>query len=135
VQTAQVLASVTSPTYSLRMLAENPEAAWGDPILQRHVDRVLGRPYQPGSTIKPLVYLAAVMEGEFEIDEIIDCKGHFYPDKPNQFRDWIFKQYGKSFGPLNAPWAMAHSSNYFFYTLGSKLGSERLVQWFERFGL
>jgi penicillin-binding protein 2 len=85
--------------------------------------------------MKPLVYVAAVTEGEVGVYQPITCEGHLDPDAPGRYRCWIYKHYDTTHGPMAADAALQQSCNIFFYTLGRRMGRDKLVTWYERFGL
>lgn len=135
IDSGEVLAAVTAPGISLRQLKDAPAEIWDDDINTPWLDRSVARAYQPGSTVKPLVWAAAVTDGEIGAYDTIDCQGYYFPDRPTVFRDWYYKATGRGFGVINGPTALARSSNYFFYTLGDRLGSSRIVWWYDRYNL
>lgn len=134
VETSEVLAAVSMPTMPHRILEENPKMLYGDIVNTPWINRVIARPYQPGSTIKPIMLVSAVTAGAHPGDPIV-CLGPFDPEKPDQMRCWIFKHYLTSHGPLTAPEAIQQSCNVYFYTLGQKMGLQRTIDWYRRFGL
>jgi len=106
------------------------------------MNRAINAKYSPGSILKPIIYLAAVTEGAFPIDGTIACNGHYFPERPDVARCWIFRPrfgmttHGALVGePLGAEMALARSCNIFFYSLAQRLGPERLTAWLRRFGL
>lgn len=133
ITTGEVIAMVSSPTLAegFEMSEEWREASYV--YMNRPVEAV----YPPGSIIKPLVLVSAVEEGVYDVSEEIDCKGHYFPNNKSVARDWIYREkYGwASHGVLGPADAIAKSSNYFFYTLADRMGMERLLAWYERFGL
>ena len=131
----QVLAAVSSPSFSLDQMRQDSESVWGDAINRPYVDRALGQPYQPGSTLKPVVLAAGVAEGVLSPGEEIECRGHLDPGAAHRYRCWIYKLYGSTHGALGGSEAIARSCNIYFYTLGRRMGAERLVRWYDRFGL
>ncbi len=139
VSTGQVLAAVSSPSYSLEQIRREPEKIYRDTLDRPFVNRAIGGPmggvYSPGSTIKPLILAAAMTDRKLGVSEPITCHGHLDPGHPDRYRCWIFKTYNDTHGPLGAPEAIARSCNIFFYTLGRREGARRVVQWYERFGL
>lgn len=140
VDSAEVLALVTTPSFTREQLADNPDSVWKDPLNLPWVNRAIGKPYPPGSIVKPLILSAAVSAGVFALDRAVDCTGHLYPEKPEQFRCWVFKQFGRTHNDylgrgLVADEAIAVSCNIFFYTLGRELGPERIGQWYRAFGV
>lgn len=141
----QVLAAVSMPTMRRRSddddAEEQPEPA-DDDIEARFyneinfpwMNRVVAQPYQPGSTVKPLVFISAVTDGQINVNKVIDCQGHLYPTRPTELRCWIYKMYLSRHNELHGDEAIARSCNIYFYTLGRDLGSVDLVKWYTRFG-
>ncbi len=141
-QTGDILALGTTPTFSREERARQPEAIYDDPVMAPWVSRAFGRPYQPGSIVKPLIFAQAVREGVATLDERITCTGHFLPNNPNILRCWIYrKRFGylthsdQVGGPLNVVEAIARSCNIFFYTLGQRLGSAQLAGLYRSLGV
>ncbi|MFW6337093.1 MAG: penicillin-binding transpeptidase domain-containing protein, partial [Phycisphaeraceae bacterium] len=135
VQNGEVLASVSVPGFSLQQLREEPETIFRDAERTPFLNRAVARPYNPGSTVKPLLFAAAVTEGVQGLHQHVICRGHLQEGHPNRYRCWIFKKYLAQHGPLEGPEAIARSCNIFFYTLGQKMGGSRLVEWYRNFGL
>ncbi|HWB19241.1 MAG TPA: penicillin-binding transpeptidase domain-containing protein, partial [Phycisphaerales bacterium] len=133
VETGEVLAMVTMPTLAMGSEMSDDEQASRAVWANRPVEAV----YPPGSILKPLVLSAAMTEGELKPGESIECKGHYFPDQPGKLRCWIDRPiYSvRQHGPLQASEALARSCNIFFYTLGDRLGIDRLSHWLGRFGL
>ncbi|MEX2215107.1 MAG: penicillin-binding transpeptidase domain-containing protein [Phycisphaeraceae bacterium] len=137
----EVLAAVSMPTVGKRQLRDDPDSVWKDTLNRPFTNRAIGVPYQPGSTMKPVTLLAAVAEGLLAADGLISCTGHLYPNLANQYRCWIYKHYnGMTHDQvvghaLDGAAAIARSCNIFFYTLGQRLGTAKLVTWFRKFGL
>lgn len=138
VATGEVLAAASTPT---------PEVvAMPGPFVvgaaTASLNRALDGAYPPGSIVKPLVYLAGVTEGAVGESEEIRCDGHFFKERTDVARCWIYRsQYkfathsGRTGGPLAIEDAIARSCNIYFYTVASRLGAARLCNWYTRFGL
>ena len=102
-------------------------------------DRVTSGAYTPGSTIKPLHGIAALVEGVVAPDWTIFSPGYldipnpYNPTKPTRYVDWRFQ------GTINVRSAIAQSSNVYFYAVGGGtgglqgLGVTRIRQWWEKF--
>ena len=141
IKTGRVLAAVSVPSVTPRMLREQGPAVWNDPINRPFVNRAISQPYQPGSTIKPMVLAAAVTDRLLAADGRISCCGHLHPDQPTRYRCWIYKHFNGithdqvTGGPLDGAAGIARSCNIFFFTLGQRLGPERLLWWYDGFGL
>lgn len=140
VDTGDVLAMVSTPTYSRRQLREDPAAIYGDPLGLAYMNRAVSRPYQPGSIVKPLILCGAVQHGDYHLSERIACTGHLYPDKPNILQCWIYKQYKTTHSvvlghDLDGSDAIMESCNIFFFTLGRRLGVEGITGVYREWGI
>ena len=136
VQTSEVLAAVSMPQMPLQLLQDEPEAIFENEIDQPYLNRVIARPFQPGSTVKPLVLAAAMTDGKVSLGEQIVCRGHLDEGAPDRLRCWIYKSFYPSVhGPLHGDEAIMHSCNIYFYTAGRRMGLSSLSRWYGRFGL
>lgn len=135
VASGEVLAAVSMPGMSHRVLRDEPESLLGDRINRPYINRAVGQAFQPGSTVKPLVLAAAITDRKVGYDEAIECEGHLLPTSKTKYRCWIYKQYSRTHGPLQAPEAIARSCNIYFFTLGRRLGAQQMVAWYDHFGL
>jgi len=143
----EVLSLVSLPGFDSNNLAEalNNRAR---PLFNRAVSGL----YSPGSTIKPIVAVAALKEGIIRDNEEVLSVGYleipnrYNPDNPARFVDW------RPHGWVDVYSAIARSSNIFFYAISgglphnahlfrgrsnmsSGLGIERLRQYYDIFGL
>lgn len=141
VDSGDVLAMVSTPGFTRRELREEPQRIFGDEAGMPALNRAIARPYAPGSIVKPLMYVAAVAEGVWDVDRRVECTGHLFPDRPTMFRCWIYKnpphithtiQLG---GALRPDQAIAVSCNLYFFNVGRALGPERIVRWYTRWGI
>ncbi len=132
VQTGEILALVSMPTVAMAAAAPPPCPAPQTPWINRPVEAV----YPPGSIMKPLVLLAALTEGAQGADDPIHCTGHFLPQRTDILRCWIYRPPAyNTHGDLSAAEALARSCNIYFYTIGERLGVERLAGWMRRFSI
>lgn len=142
VDTGDILAMVTSPSFTREDLLEAPDSVYRDPLFMPAVNRAISQPYAPGSIVKPLVLCAAVTEGKYNTLERIACTGHFLPNEPEKLRCWTYKQTN---GATNHSVMMGHdldgsdaimgSCNIFFFEMGRRLGVGGITKWFENFGV
>ena len=110
-RTSQVVASVSEPS---AILGEHSTAEG------TQLNRVLAGYYPPGSTLKPLVAMAALENGLVTADETIECRGGYsLPDGRNVACTAKFGH-----GPLNLEQALARSCNVYFCVLADRLGIE-----------
>ncbi len=138
VATGEVLAAASTPLPGAA--PHGGRAAIG--IESASINRALEAAYPPGSLVKPLVYLAAIAEGVAAEGERIECNGHYFKDRTDAARCWIYRDRYKfathtaiTGGPLGVEEAMARSCNIFYYTLAERLGAQKLCAWYRRFGL
>jgi penicillin-binding protein 2 len=144
-QTGEVLALVSLPSFDNNYFVQgiSPDEhsrlmrSPGQPFFNRAVQGV----YSPGSTIKPLLAVAAIEERIIEPETRIDAsRGYisipnpYNPARPSIFRDW------RPHGWMDMRRAIAWSSNVYFYIVGggyrerSGLGISRIADYLERFG-
>ena len=134
IRSGEVLAAVSVPSVAEGALMSESRRLRESPGVFRPTEGV----YPPGSIVKPLVFCAAAAEGLVTSREQIVCNGHFFPDRKDSTRCWIYRPAeGRDFthGPLDAREALARSCNIYFYALAQRLGPERLVAWLGRFGV
>ncbi len=143
-KSGEILALVSFPSFDNNNPAKYLMTA-GNPLFNRAISGV----YSPGSTIKPLVSLAALHEKLVTPEFTVYSKGYlelpnpYDPEKPSKFLDW------KAQGLVNMYSALARSSNVYFYVVGggctavtcegvgrSKgLGINKLNEYWKIFGL
>lgn len=140
IDSGEVLAMVSVPTFPRDLVQTNPDEIFRDKMNTPWVNRAIAKPYPPGSIVKPIMLVGAVTDGVYALTRPIECTGHLLPDRPDRYRCWVYKQFNTTHTsmlgrPLLAPEAMAVSCNIFFYTLGRDLGAERVIKWYDRFGV
>jgi penicillin-binding protein 2 len=131
-----ILAFVSTPTFDpngfargltvpeYRVLADSPDK----PL----IDRALRGVYPPGSTIKPLVALAALEFGVVEPEETRYCRGVWqFPNSSHKYRDW--KKGGH--GTVDMHKAIAQSCDTYFYDISDLIGIDRMHEFLSRFGM
>ncbi len=134
-QTREVLAMASYPTYSIEHFNRDYEKLAADHRRLPLMSRCVQAQYPPGSICKLAALYGALDDGLIAPASTIDCNGFLRPDLLNSFRCWIHNQYGATHGPQDARQAIRNSCNIYFYTIGERLGPERLCEWFGRFGL
>lgn len=146
-QTGEILALASFPSYDNNVFTvpgKNTERAGllisrAKPLFNRAISGV----YNPGSTWKPVMALAALNEGLIDPQTsvfsggILEVANPFDATKPSKFLDW------KAHGWVNLYSALARSSNIYFYVVGGghrdykdikALGVARVEDYFRRFG-
>jgi penicillin-binding protein 2 len=87
-------------------------------------NRVIGGQYNPGSTIKPFIGMAALEEKVVTPrDTIQDCISLMVPNPFNPDQPYIFKNWRADTGPFNMRRAIANSCNVYFFTVGGGFGN------------
>ena len=129
-----VLALVSSPAFdpndivsgmdraSFAELGRNPD----QPMFNRAVRGL----YPPGSTVKPMLALAALTGGYRGPEQTINCLGQYRLPGSRPFRDW--KREGH--GALNLQDAIAESCDVYFYQLARDMEIEGIHASLVRFG-
>lgn len=135
-QNGEILALISLPSFNANEIKRDDLINSYRPFFNRAVSGV----YSPGSTIKPLVALAALEESVISPEKEIFSAGYleipnpYFPDKPSRFLDW------KPHGWVNLYSAIARSSNVYFYEVGGGygnqkgLGIEKLKDYWRKFG-
>ena len=134
--TGDVLAMVSAPSFDpnlfaigmtpddYRNLTNNPE----NPLYNRAVLGV----YPPGSTIKPMLALAALETGATNLQHKSMCRGFFsLPNSTHRYRDW--KPEGH--GPVDIIEAVAQSCDVYFYEIANDIGIDAMHHYLDQFGL
>ncbi|WP_019024953.1 MULTISPECIES: penicillin-binding protein 2 [unclassified Thioalkalivibrio] len=132
----EVLALVSAPGFDPEMFVHGiSQAAFSD--LQSDparplFNRALTGQYPPGSTVKPLVGLAALDEGITTADRRMFARGYFQiPGHERRYRDWRREGHGW----VDMSRAIAVSSDVYFYDLAHTMGIDRMVPMLGAFGL
>ena len=130
-----VLALVSLPGFDPNLFARGiTPAEYG--TLANDIDhplfnRALRGTYPSGSTIKPVLGLAALTDHTLAADTKVFCNGEFF--LPGSRHVWRADK-DEPRGWLDLPEAISRSSDVFFYRLASTLGIERMAAFLEPFG-
>jgi penicillin-binding protein 2 len=130
-----VLALVSLPGFDPTMFGRGITAAeYG--VLQSDIDRplfnrALRGTYPSGSTIKPVLGLAALTDHTIEANTKVFCNAEFY--LPGSRHVWRADK-GEPRGWLDLPEAISRSSDVYFYRLAATLGIDRMAAFLEPFG-
>lgn len=121
-KTNEVLASVSYPGYDISQYQVNLAQLNSDENAPLW-NRALQGTYEPGSTIKVSVALAALQEGIITENYLLKCTGS-YPYLDQVFRcPQVTLHKGK---PVNVVRALVDSCNSFFYEMGKQMGYEKI---------
>ena len=129
VNTGAILASSTYPNYSLTTYYDDyPELAKdpGKPLWNRAFQSA----YSPGSTMKPVIAIAALEEGAIEPNGGVYCAGTY------EYYDITFACFNNTeHGYVTVETALEYSCNIFFYEMAKRLGIDKMNQYATLFGL
>ena len=132
----EILALVSTPAFDPNLFAVGMSTEqYGE--LQNSLDRPLFNravrgTYPPGSTIKPMLSLAALETGATNLTRKSICIGYFQlPGNEHRYRDW--KPEGH--GPVDIHDAIAQSCDVYFYEISGELGIDNIHEYLLRFGL
>ncbi len=146
IDTAEVLAMVSTPTFTRRQLREQPDTLFdtrahpellvSTPTLNRCIDKS----YQPGSIVKAMLLSEAITRGNYAMGRGIECTGHLLPNQPNMYRCWYYKRFKSTHNDQlghspDGDEAVMCSCNIFFFTLGQRLGVTGIRESFRSFGV
>lgn len=128
IDTGDVICGANYPTYDSATLGEKYDTLASDPR-KPLTDRAFQGVYPIGSTIKPIVAIAALENSHYHKGETIFCKRTY-----TFFSDYApsCMHYHKT---MNLKSALSKSCNYFFFELGRRLGALTLTDYFKQFGL
>ena len=133
-KSGDVLAIYSSPGYNLSELTGvNRNRTWQSLSTdERHplYNRSIQGAYPPGSTFKMVTALAGLMEGVITPDETVTCHGGM------EFGGRRFGCWNKGgHGAVSLTRAIAESCDVYFYTVGYRLGLDRLAKYAKMLGL
>ncbi|WP_043532278.1 penicillin-binding protein 2 [Litchfieldella xinjiangensis] len=133
--TGEILAMVSSPGFdSNRFVTGIDQASYR--ALQENIDlplfnRAIRGQYPPGSTIKPFMALAGLVEGEITPNKTIYDPGYFQlPNDSRRYRNWLRWGHGR----VDMERSIAVSNNTYYYTLAHALGIDRISERMHDFG-
>jgi penicillin-binding protein 2 len=135
-QNGEILALVSAPAYDPNQFALGMSTAeYAE--LQNDPDRPLFNravrgTYPPGSTIKPMLALAALETGATNLTRRTLCRGFFMlPNSTHRYRDWKPEGHGS----VDLHDAIAQSCDVYFYEISGDIGIDNMHDYLDRFGL
>lgn len=132
----EVLVFASTPAYDPNAisagLSRRAYLALQEDIDRPMFNRALRGQYPPGSTIKPIVGLAALHYGVTTPERRVGCRGYFsLPGSSHRYRDWKPEGHGS----VNLYNAIEQSCDVYFYSMARELGIERMGGFLQDFGL
>jgi penicillin-binding protein 2 len=133
-----IIAFVSTPSFDpnlfARGLSRNEYLALTEDPERPMYDRALRGVYPPGSTVKPLMALAALQYGIVTPEHTELCRGIFrLPRVSRPWRDWNYDKGGH--GVVNMRKAIATSCDVYFYDMANLMGIDRIHDHLAKFGL
>lgn len=132
VQTREILALVSVPTFTREQFREDYASLRDDARRRPLLFRAVAEEYQPGSIIKPVCLLAGFKNGLVDPAHQIFCDGSFIPGSP-KWHCWTHWRGLAGHGSVAAEDAIKHSCNVYFYGLGQRLNARHLTNFYEDF--
>ena len=130
----EILAWVVAPSFNPNEFSTGiSKELWGelsnDPYRPLR-NKVIQEHFPPGSTLKPLIALAALQEKVISEDTIVYAPSQF------KFGRRIYHDHSRAgHGNITVLQALERSSNVFFYKMGIGLGIEKMHDYLALFGL
>lgn len=128
VDSGEVLASVTYPSYDTNRLTNNFDNSYYIDLLHREsttplVNRPLTERKAPGSTFKMIPALAGLETGVITPNTLIRDLGSYTKAGRPYAKCWIYGSSGGTHGAIDVATALAVSCNYFFYETAYRMGN------------
>lgn len=124
VNTGEIRALVTYPSYDNNMLSGTVDAAYysklNDDLSLPLYNNATQARKAPGSTFKPITAIAALEEGVVSLGEIVECTG-IYEEVSPSIKCWI---YPGRHGSLTVSGGIQNSCNYFFAEMAHRLSTD-----------
>ncbi len=137
IYTGELLAMASSPTYDPNKFTHGIENKDWNEIkknpLRPLINKSISGLYSPGSTIKPIVALAALEYGIISPEKLIQCKGHKHPYELYGQKYHCWKKHGHGFMKLRN--AIKQSCDIYFYEVARLLGVDKLSVIAKKYGL
>lgn len=132
----EVLVLVSTPGFDPNAfgvgLSQKQYAVLRDDPDKPFLNRALSGQYPPGSTVKPMLGLAALHFRSSNPWEPQYCQGHFsIPGNDHRYRDWKIEGHGD----INLFSAIEQSCDVYFYQLALDLGIDRMHNFLTDFGI
>jgi penicillin-binding protein 2 len=132
IETGEVLALVSHPTYDLNDLSPFIPSATFKAINERGawLNRAVQLSYPPGSTFKLITSIAGMRNGNIDASTTLNCQG------VHRVGNRIFRCHARwGHGETDLPAAIEGSCNVFYYSKGIEMGIDQISAEAKRFGL
>jgi len=134
--TGEILTFVSAPSFDPNLFAVGMSTAQYSGLVndldQPLFNRAVRGAYPPGSTIKPMLALAALESGATNLTRRTVCRGFFtLPNKTHRYRDWKPEGHGE----VDLHDALEQSCDVYFYEISGDIGIDRMHYYLDQFGL
>ncbi len=130
-RTGAVIAMVSSPGYDPNVFVKRVKAADWNSIIQNKAkplqNRCVHNAYPPGSTFKPVMAVGGLLSHCCGVDTAVNCNGGYNLGR------WRFHCW-RVHGHIAMLQAIALSCDVWFYTLGRRMGIDRIASMARQFG-
>lgn len=135
-QSGEILALVSAPGFDPNLFAVGMNtaqyAALQDNLMRPLFNRAIRGAYPPGSTIKPMLAIAALESGATNLRHTTFCRGYFtLPNSTHRYRDWKPEGHGR----IDLLEALTQSCDVYFYEISNDLGIDNMHKYLDMFGL
>ena len=135
-QSGEILALVSAPSFDPNLFAvgmsTSQYAALQDNLTRPLFNRAIRGAYPPGSTIKPMLAIAALESGATNLQHTTMCRGYFtLPNSTHRYRDWKPEGHGR----VDLLEALTQSCDVYFYEVSTILGIDNMHKYLDMFGL
>ncbi len=130
VDTGEVLAMASYPFYDPADYYTNYSELSSDTDRSPLTNRAIAGIYNPGSTFKMVTAYAGLSGGTITTETTFDCTGRYMEYAANLYTPRCTGRHG----PLNVVGALEKSCNVFFFSLGDKMGINRMEETARLFG-
>ena len=132
----EILALVSAPKFDPNLFAlgmsQTQFSTLQNDLNRPLFNRAIRGAYPPGSTIKPMLALAALATGATSLERRTFCRGFFtLPNNTHRYRDWKPQGHGE----VNIHDALTQSCDVYFYEISIDIGIDRMHYYLDQFGL
>jgi len=140
-KTGEILALISFPSFDNNIFSSEVSEVDYKKLFESKskplFNRAIGGTYNPGSTIKPLIGMAALQEKIVDADDNIvnDCVSLVVPNPYNPSEPYVSKNWRVEYGLFNLKKSIANSCNIYFFTVGGGngnikgLGAEKIANY------
>ncbi|MDA1063547.1 MAG: penicillin-binding protein 2 [Proteobacteria bacterium] len=132
----EILALASAPGFDPNLFAvgmsTSQYAELQDNMTRPLFNRAIRGAYPPGSTIKPMLAIAALESGASNLQRTTLCRGYFrLPNQTHRYRDWKPEGHGR----IDLLEALTQSCDVYFYEISNALGIDNMHKYLDMFGL